>query len=345
MSSVAPRPRYLVFGLGQTGQAACRLLLDQGDPIVGAYNRASQVGQDLGLVLGRTATGTLVQAVDAFVAQPGMAEVALFFTSSGMAELLEAPLSCLAAGIRVLTVAETAAAPWQQDAAVARTLDETAKAHGSALLATGMNDVAMAQLPLTLAAMSRCVTRIESTTVASLDRLGAQTLAGMGIGAAPVPPAMGADADGEAAQGFSIAASVAEAMATLMGTHVRSLEVQVQPVLAETSQQLPALGLQIAPGQVCGMAESALARTVGGPELLVRLVGKVFQPGAREQVAVRVHGQPCLDMTLHPSGEASGFTEATAAIVLSRVASLLQAAPGLLTFDRLAAERYQVLPH
>jgi 4-hydroxy-tetrahydrodipicolinate reductase len=330
--------RFLVFGLGQTGLTACRILLARSASIAGVYSRSRHVGEDLGRVLERPALGLAVRPVDAFMPRAGEADVALFFTTSSLADLTNEAAACLRAGIRVLTVAEEAASPWLASPAIAASLDAAARAGGSALLATGMNDVAMAHLPVALAAMSSGVRRITSHTVASLDRLGPQTLAGMGIGADPASAAGPADDP----QTFSICASVAAAIVTLTDGHVEHVRVRHEPVIACTDLQLH--GLDIAKGRISGMREVATAISTDGMQVDVSLVGKVFEVGDTERVDATVDGHPGLTMTLRPTpsaqAEEAGFVEATAAIVLNRVATLMQAPPGLVTFDRCEAARY-----
>ena len=323
--------RHLVFGLGETGRAACRQLLAAGASISAVYSRSRHVGDDLGVVLGGAPVGLIVQPVAAFEPRPGRADVALFFTTSDLPDLLAEARGCLEAGIRVLTIAEAAADPWSVDPAIAQALDTAARQGGAALLATGMNDAAMTQLPVALAALSHGVSHLGSHTVASLDRLGAATLAGLGIGAP-----LGAGPEADAAPPYSITATVARAIATCLGHALRTLATDAAPVLATRDHLLPALGRVLAAGQVCGLHEATQAVTETGLVIDVSLTGRVFEPGEREQVQASVIGSPSLTMEVTPTGDGGGFTEATTAIVLNRIGTLMQAPPGLLTFDRVA---------
>jgi 4-hydroxy-tetrahydrodipicolinate reductase len=157
-----PRPalRHLVFGLGETGRAACRQLMAAGASIAAVYSRSRHVGEDLGVVLGGAPVGLPVRAASDFAAHRGLADVALFFTTSDLADLLGEARACLEAGIRVLTIAEAAADPWSVDPETATALDTAARQGGAALLAPGMNDLAMTQLPVALASLAHGVSHI-----------------------------------------------------------------------------------------------------------------------------------------------------------------------------------------
>lgn len=346
------RYRYLVFGMGQTGQLACRMLLDDGAHIAAVYSRSSHVGEDVGTLLGRAPVGRVVQPVSHFMPDAGQADVALFFTTSLMADLMGDARRCLAAGLRVMTIAEDAAYPWLHTPDLARVLDEVAKSAGSALLSSGMNDVPMVHLPLGLAAMSRGVRRITSISIGNFGRLGAATLLHMGIGGSvddfhrvtQLAPAPGEPVPA------SISVSVAAAMAAAMGLSIRTTEVTLDPVLATQPLPVPTLGRTLPVGGVRGIREVAVL-TTEGPTLVVELQGLIFEAGDEERCTAQVEGFPSLTSNLVPcwpeaAGEAErvgalpGFSESTVAIALNRIPELMAAPPGLLSVDRLAGARY-----
>lgn len=324
--------RYLLFGMGANGLAASRMLLDEGSAIVGAYSRQRHVGADLGVACGLAPCGCIVQPASRFRARPGHADVALFFTTSRLNDLLGEALTCLQAGIRVLTLAEEAVEPWREPA-VAQQIDQAAREGGAALLATGMNDVAMVHLPLVVAAMSHDVRRIASRTSVDLGHLGPAVLQSMGIGSWP---------DGSTLEPppFSVAASVARCVAARAGATAQDMTVTVAPLLAQRPLTHASSGLTVATGQVCGIRESARARIEGGPEVEVELLATLAMSGEHEGVEVRVEGSPNLSLSLTPQGS-GGFTAATAAIALNRVPTLMAAPPGLHSLTQFHAEHWR----
>lgn len=345
-----PHYRYLVFGLGQTGQLACRMLLAAGAQITAVYSRSSHLGRDLGELLGGAPVSLAVQSVSAFDPATAQADVALFFTTSFIGDLMGDARRCLAAGLRVLTIAEDAAYPWTHAPALAADLDAVAKAAGSALLSSGMNDVPMVHLPLGLAAMSSAVHRITSLSIGNFGRLGEATLAHMGIGGTVedfLRLSTAAPAPGEAVPS-SIALTVGEAMAAAMGVGLRSTGVTLTPVLATRPLPVPSLGRTLPAGWVRGIREVAELQTQG-PTLVVELRGLIFDEGDEERCSAMVDGWPTLSASLQPcwpaaqaerSGDLPGFSEATVAIALNRIPALMSAPPGLLSVDRLAGARY-----
>lgn len=342
--------RYLVFGMGQTGRMACRMLLDSGAQIVGVYSRRSQVGEDVGTLLGRPPAGLLVQPVSEAVPDRQQADVALFFTTSHIEDLMGDARRCLEAGLRVMTIAEDAAYPWTHAPALAHQLDAIAKAAGSALLSSGMNDVPMVHLPLGLAAMSHGVRRITSLSIGNFGRLGAATLLHMGIGGTVEDFERMMSTAPEAGEPVpaSISLTVGEAMAAAMGVAVHHTEVSLVPVVATRVLPMPSLGRTLPAGWVRGIREVAVLQTTG-PTLEVELIGQVFEEGDEERCSARVDGFPALTMSLTPcwpsddaarSDDLPGFSEATVAIALNRIPALMAAPPGLLSVDRLPGARY-----
>ena len=344
------RYRYLVFGVGQTGQLACRMLMAAGAHIAAVYSRSSHLGKDVGTLLGGAPIGLTVQSVSTFDPRNAQADVALFFTTSFIGDLMGDAKRCLAAGLRVLTIAEDAAYPWSHAPDLAAELDAVAKQAGSALLSSGMNDVPMVYLPLGLAAMSSAVQRITSLSIGNFGRLGEATLNHMGIGGTveDFQRIVSTSPAGGEPVSASIALSVGQAMAAAMGVAVRGTEVKLTPLLATRPLPVPSLGRTLPAGWVRGIREVAELQTQG-PTLVVELQGLIFDEGDEERCSALVDGWPTLSASLQPcwpaaqaerSGDLPGFSEATVAIALNRIPALMAAPPGLLSVDRLAGARY-----
>ncbi|NKX52570.1 hypothetical protein HER39_18735, partial [Arthrobacter deserti] len=306
-------PRYLVFGLGAAGTSACASLIDDGAEIVGAFTRSSHVGEDLGKVVGRDPYGLSVGPVEGFTATRGMADVALFFTTTALADLLGPAKECLEAGINVLTIGGDALYPWDYDPATAAELDAAGKAGGATLLGTGINDVVMARLPVLLAGLVHGAERIAIECTGDFGAFGPELLKILQIGVRPEEyrPAAHEGQD-------LISRQCARMIAGLAGLHVVSEDVWLEPTTASVPLPVPALDLVLEPGLVNGSLETAALATAEGVSVEVRLIGKVFEPGEEEYAVSTVHVASLAEPITLQVSPLPGI-EATTGIALSRV--------------------------
>jgi 2,4-diaminopentanoate dehydrogenase len=337
MQDAMEHPRYLLFGLGAAGASACAALLGDGAEIVGAFTRSSHVDEDLGKVVGRDPCGLAVSPVADFTATRGMADVAIFSTTSALKDLLGPAKECLEAGINVLTITEDALYPWDYDPATAAELDAAGKAGGATLMGTGVNDVIMARLPVLLAGLVHGAERIEVECTGDFGAFGPELLKLLQIGARPE------DYSPAAHEGQDvISRQCARMIAGLAGLHVISEDVRLEPTTASVSLPVAALDMVLEPGQVTGSLETAALDTAEGVEIEVRLIGKVFEPGEEEYAVATVHTAALTEPVRLRVSPLPGI-EATAGIALSRVPDVLAAPPGFPRAEDLPDLRFRSL--
>jgi 4-hydroxy-tetrahydrodipicolinate reductase len=338
--------KYLIFGVGPCGQLGCRVLLEEKADIVAAYSRSKYIGEDIGKLVDRAPCGCIVQPVGSFSPRPGLADVAVFCTTGEVSDLLGDAKRCLENGIRVLTICEEAAYPWSHDPASAHALDAAAKAGGSALISSGLNDVAMMHFPVSLASCSHSIQRIESNSLVGVG-YSPEALKYRGIGLrldeyrrlpvlqknATIMPLRHLDKEP-----MSVCGSVAEAIVANIGAHLKRVLVSVEPVLACRELPAPMFGHPVREGDVCGLEEVARAETDEGVEVLVRVTRKIFDEGDESYIGAHVEGKPPLTMTV----KAENFSQCLMPITFNRIPDLMAATPGFISVDRLLPGRWRV---
>jgi 4-hydroxy-tetrahydrodipicolinate reductase len=329
----------MIFGLGKVGLVAARYLVAKKIPIIGAFDKSQYTGRDLGLVLGGAAIGTIVQDRPDNELVTGAADVALFFTTGSLDDLLGDAKACLEAGINVLTVAEAALFPWTFDPDLSAELDRIAKAGGATLAGTGVTDGIMVHLSAVLAACAPTVTGIRVDCVGDFGRLGPAALGGMPLGLAPgeFEAILQASPLAGAKPPPSIGGQVAEALASLLGLKVRSLEPGLALELARSDIHVESLNRTISAGAIAGLTETISMITDEGVKIDVRLTAKVFEAGDEEFQVCTVDG--VVPMTLKVSPLPG--VEVTAASAVNRIPDILAALPGFQTIDRLSAPLYR----
>ena len=331
--------RCLVFGLGQVGRQACRSLLRDGIEIVAAYSRHSHVGEDLGELLGSAPVGLPVLASSRFRARRDLADIALFFTTSALGDLLSEARACLEQGIDVLTIAEEALFPWTHAPALAAELDAIARAGGATLVASGVNDVAMAQLPAVLGAFTSGVQRIEVECTGNFGNFGEELLRHMPLGLDQAGYDDWLRVEAVQPQSASIAGQSLEALLAMTDQQAAgSIEISLQPTWTG-SELILSTGQRLAAGTTSGVIEIARVCSSVGVELEIRLVGKVFELADEEYLQVDIAADQPISLRLGPLPG----VQVTAALVLNRVFDVLAAGPGLWSIDRLPCARLRLL--
>lgn len=331
--------RCLVFGLGQVGREACRSLLRDGIEIVAAYSRQSYVGEDLGELLGSAPVGVPVQASSRFHARRDLADIALFFTTSAMGDLLNEARACLEQGIDVLTIAEDALFPWTHSPALAAELDAIARAGGATLVASGVNDVAMAQLPAVLGAFTSGVQRIEVECTGNFGHFGEELLKQLPLGLDQAGYDAWLQASAEQPQSASIAGQSLEALLAMTDQQAAgSIEINLEPTWTGSDLMLHT-GQRLTADTTSGITEIARVHSSVGVALEIRLVGKVFEPADEEYLKVDIAADQPISLLLGPLPG----VQVTAALVLNRVFDVLAAGPGLWSIDRLPCARLRLL--
>lgn len=323
--------KCLVFGLGQAGLSALRLLRERGWDIVGAYSRQTHVGTDIGILSGGSAAGIAVQPVWAFRPIRNMADIALFFTTSAVEDLLDVPLACLEAGINVLTIAELAFFPWDLDPQACARLDMAARAGGCTLTATGVNDTVMCHLPAIVAGIAPQANRVSIEVAGNFGALGPATLAALPLGMTAAAFAEQAAGSPAPVPDQATCGQVLRALARLSGLEIATLELEVRPAFTESDIEVPTIGRQIAAGLTSGIVETARAATKQGPVLEVRLFGKLFEPRDEEYLRVEIDGPVPLRLDLRPLPS----IETTAATAVGRAGDVIAAPAGFITADQL----------
>lgn len=321
---MAKEIRVIQYGVGPIGAGIVRLLLERpGIRLVGAIDiDPAKVGQDLGRLAGAERALGVGVSDRAKQVLATKADVVVHTTSSYLSNVAEQLFDCVAAGLRVVSTCEELAYPFRKHPELSAQLDRSAREHGVAVLATGVNPgFAMDKLALTLASACQQVTGVWVRRVvdASKRRLPLQKK----IGAGMTVEEFRAQVAAGKIKHHGLPESTAM-LADALGLHVESITETIDPVLA--SEQVKTEYLEVPPGRVVGVRQ--VARGVGAEQECVRLELEMYV-GAKEPVdEITLRGRPAL--TLRIPGGIHGDL-ATAAVVVNSIPGLLEAAPGLRT--------------
>ena len=323
--------RVVQLGLGPIGQACVRELCRRSaiELVGGVDVDPAKAGRDLGEVCGLgTPLGTTVRADLAGALAEWRPQVVVHTTQSFLERIRGQLETVLQAGAHVVSSSEELFYPCPRDIAGARDatfcheIDALARAHGVAVVGTGVNPgFVMDLLPLCLTGVCVEVEHLAVTRVvdAGKRRRPLQLKVGAGLSEAAFQERLATGHFGHIGMRES-----AIAVIDTLGWPIERIEGQIQPVIAEGPVQTPYL--TVAPGQVAGLRQEMRVWGEGVERLALELQMYVGAPHSYD--AVEVTGDPPLSMRIE--GGVFGDT-ATIGALVNTVPKVLAAAPGLRT--------------
>jgi 4-hydroxy-tetrahydrodipicolinate reductase len=310
--------KLVIVGLGSTGVAMAKSLLQRSDvEIVGAADPAA-VGVDLGGVV----------VVDSFLELPP-ADLAIVATTSDLNQVANTLIPLLERSYNVLSICEELAYPWSSHPDVAHWLDETAKAHGVTVLGSGANPgVLMDTLPLLLSVLTQRVERVVIRRRTNMSRYGA-ILSKFGLG---LTPEEFANAQVAGHYGFEQAIS---ALASGLRWSLDSIDVgQVTPAMVSDTVRVGEQ-VTVSPGQIAAVTHAARGLVNGRAVIDLEIMFGFFDPSDSVSAGddYLIEGS---DQVIQLSSSV-GFESflSTIAAAVNTASAVVDARPGLLSMGDL----------
>ncbi len=321
--------RVLQVGLGPIGASIARQVgARAGFELIGGVDLdPGKVGHNLGPICGRgkemgvVVSGDLVAALAAI--QP---DIAVVSTSSALERVAGTILTCLAAGVAVVSTTEELSFPWRERPDLARRIDDAARAAGRAVLGTGVNPgFAMDALPLALSAVCERVDGVVVRRIqdAAKRRLPFQQKIGAGLSVAEFHAKVSAGG----VRHIGLAESIG-LLASAFGWNLDSVTDEIWPKVATVRVASP--DLSVAPGDCSGVVQLGLG--MEGTTVRVRLEFEAYLGAPESYDEIEIAGSPALKSRVE--GGIPGDL-ATASIVVNAIPRVLAAPPGLITMRDL----------
>ena len=307
------RTRVIVQGLGPIGAGLAHAAA--GDPsfaLVGAVDLdPDKIGEPVA-TFGASAAGTVVASLGEALDRAGGADVLLLATSSRAGAVASAVEEALARGLHVVCTCEELAWPFDRHPALARRLDERARAAGRGVVGTGVNPgFAMDQIVVAAAAASHGVRAVRAARAVDPRGRRAQFQAKVGLGLAR------AEFDARAAAGTLGHVGLAESgrlVAAGLDWTVARWDERTEAVQPDAS------------APVAGVRQTLRGETADGRLLELRF--EAHTGVARSADAIDIDGTPPLRLRFEGG---VGGEDATSATVLRAARVIASARPGLLT--------------
>lgn len=325
--------RVVCYGLGPIGMAIARLALSRANiQVVGAIDiDPHKIGRDLGELLGGNPSGVLISGDAEKILGETRPEAVLHATASSLMTVAPQLRQCIAAGAQVVSTCEELSYPWSAQPQLAADLDAAARAAGVTLLGAGVNPgYAMDALPLMLTAVCAEVRAIRVLRVVDAARRRGPLQRKIGAGLTPAEFALRVR-DGTVRH-VGLPESL-HMLAATIGWQLDEGDDTIMPVIAE--QPIVTDFVAVETGQIAGVRQ--IARGYIGERQVITLELRMYVGASDPQDTIEIDGDPALVMTI--AGGIHGDI-ATAAICVNAIASVLHAAPGLLSMADVPLVHY-----
>ncbi len=322
--------KVIHYGLGPIGLATAMLILAKSDmEIVGAVDIAKEMaGKDLGEILGGKPLGVHVtdNAPRLFSKVP--ADVVVHTAGSRLKRIFSQLEEILKGGKNLVSSAEELLFATPENADMAARIDALAKEKGVTVLGTGVNPgFVMDALPLTLTGVCHEVreVHVERIVDAGTRRHPLQRKIGAGM-----TPELFREKVAEKAMGHVGLRESLYLVADRLHFSLDEVRESVDPVIAE--KPLKTAYFELKPGDVAGIRN--LGEGFKGGKRILTLDLRIYIGADDPHDANRLVGTP--DLRLRIEGGVAG-DQATAAMLVNSIPSVVAAPPGLVTVKDLPA--------
>ncbi len=312
-----PPVRFVQHGLGPIGVAIASLALRHCHQLVAAVDTdPAKAGRPAAALIPAAPADIIVEANATAVLNVG-ADIVLHSTQSHLAQVLPQLLPLVDAGLSVISTCEELAFPWHHFPAEAASLDALARSRGAVVVGLGVNPgFVMDLLPIVLTAPCTDVrrVRVERVVEVGVRRLSLQRKVGVGL----TPEAFQAGvADGRIGH-VGLPQSVAM-IAHALGRPLDRIDESIEPVLGSDAKVrgLHQLCQGIRDDVATITLDLTMAAGVAHPHDTVTVDAT---PPIRAVIEGGVHGD-----------------QATCAIVVNAISTVLASPPGILTAIQLPA--------
>ena len=329
----------VLFGVGTMGKLTAKYLVEKGVNIVGAYNRTSCIGEDLGIVAG------LNQPLDVTVSSIETAkldrdvDIAVLTTVSDLITLYPVAEQCLQSSVNVVTISEQAFFPLQDETELAEKLDKLAKNNNATIVSTGVQDIFWLNVPSVVSGACHLVDAVYGSSTVNLDVYGPAVVSQFPIGLTQdqYESDLNNNADNKPLPIFGIAA---EALVADLDLTVITRALKYAPLFGDVPIKSNSLDRVIEPGLITGLSEIYEIETKEGITFRVEFIQKIFKQDETEKITWHIEGTPNISLSFDPFMGG----EITCTTLVNRIPDVINAEPGFLAASELAKIKYRPLP-
>ncbi len=272
------------------GRVIVPMLPEKGVRVVGAINRSSDIGRDVGELcgLGRPLGVTVSDRPEDVLAEV-RADIAILCVATYLDEMLEHVALCARHGLDVLTTAEELLFPWRTAPVTSAALERLALDHSVTIVGSGYQDYYWVNQVGRMAGTCHRIDRVVATSRYNVDDYGPVLATDHRVGLT-VAEFNAALRDGTPRPSYMQV--TADAVAADLDLRIESLQEHVVPTTSDEPLRCEALGVDVAPGTVTGTRWRVEVETSEGVSMLFELDGRLYDPGEVDLNRWTLEGEP-----------------------------------------------------
>ena len=324
MNSLNISPRIIVYGLGFVGQQITGFALDKGWPVIGAFNRAGdKVGRDLGELLGRDATGIIVEDCDKADYAALQADVAFVAVSDRLDVNYPSYERLMATGANILCHGAESCVPYRTNPEIAQKLHAMALAKGVTFTGGGIWDMTRIWSGILSVGPNTHIESMTHTSFTDIARQGVHLLEFCGAGLTVAEYEKKGVAGQEGLAGIPKIPSLC--VIDALGLEVANTSERLEPIIWEQDHESHWLKRTLPAGTVIGTRMLVEISTREGISVCSHFEYRDFKQNEKEQMIWKVEGKPSMEVRV--VREESSM--ASASSLFNRIPDVLAAEPGI----------------
>lgn len=332
-----PNIKAVIYGVGAMNSIATRMLTDKDVSIVGAISRSKRkVGKDLGELTGLGRALGVTVTDDAASALAG-ADIAVIAVNSYMCDAVEQLRQCAEAGVNAVTLSEEALFPWNTAPQITAELDAIAKRNGVTLTGTGHQDTYWVNIVAMMMGTAHRIDTVTGRASWNVDDYGPEVAGDQQVGRTLEEFANWLDS---ANRPPTFGRNVLDALVADTGLTVKTISSTTRPDIAPAMMHSVALDLDVEAGRVIGFTDIDKIETTEGPSFTFEMSGRVYGESDGDINDWEITGEP--NLVLSNGTVPTQVTTCTQ--LVNRIPDVINAAPGLVTMEKLPRLRYRAFP-
>lgn len=317
--------KAVLWGVGSLGSLTAKFMLECKVDIVGAIGNKSNIGNDLGNIIGLDAPLNVKLSNDAdAVLSDTKPDIVVICYGHLLEDVAPAFRKAAEYGVNAIAIPDGAFYPWRVAPELTEELDILAKKKGVTFSASGFQDVIWSALPAVLSGGAINIEAIELDSCMVLDGVGAEVFQVIPVGKSP--DEFKKAIDGGAGSGMSIPLIIAtESLIKDLGLTFASVTNNVTPIIAEQDYFAEVANIHIKKGHAIGFINRIEVKTKENLSVFLKATG-IFSQGKtiKQANTWKIKGTPELSMEITASTNA--FCICTG--LVNRIPHVINSKPG-----------------
>lgn len=332
------RIKAIVYGVGEMGKIMTKLMVEKGVNIVGAIGHTSNIGKDLGEVVGLDypLNVKISDNADAVLSEQE-ADIAVLAVYAEMERMYPLFKQCIENGLNVITTCDESLYPWTTSPELTSKLDKLAKKHNVTITGAGFQDTFLTNLIILLSGASHTIESITGMQKYNLDDYGLLVAEWHHLGETKDQFNQRLKEQGVDLSYFRMSL---ETIVAGLGLTIKKIEQSTEPVTEDVDVKAERLDITVKKGLITGRVQITEIETEQGIKLRGEEISKLYREGEVDTNRWVIKGVP--DTYLENERVATRLQTCTQTV--NRIPDIINSEPGYITVDRLPMLKFKAFP-